>query len=101
MTFRIGQKVVCISDEWRNPQYELPVAMPMKHGVYTIRAMGLGTCGDNGEEQIGLLFQEFIYPIASCGFEPSFSSRCFRPIVERKTDISIFQKMLESKKVEA
>lgn len=31
------------------------------------------------------------------GYEPGFDARAFRPLVERKTDISIFTKMLDSK----
>lgn len=37
------------------------------------------------------------------GWEPGFASKCFSPIVERKTDISIFTKMLtpQSHKIDA
>lgn len=35
-----------------------------------------------------------------CGIEPGFNAQHFRPVVERKTDISIFTAMLNPSKVE-
>lgn len=100
MTFRVGQKVVCIEDNFQNPSYGVPQTLPKKGDVYTIRCVEIGTCGDYGEEQLGLRFCELIFPPTSCGHEFSFAARCFRPIVERKTSIEIFQRMLKPSKVE-
>lgn len=94
MSFHVGQKVVCIDGDFKNPHYEPPGAMPDKGGIYTIRSMEMATCGYSGAIQLGLRFYEFVYPPVACGHEPCFAARCFRPLIERKTDIAIFQRML-------
>jgi hypothetical protein len=63
--------------------------------------MAMGTCGVDGEEQLGLKFYELVYPLLPGGFEYSFVSTSFRPVVDRKTDISIFKKMLAPKREDA
>jgi hypothetical protein len=93
MAFRVGQKVVCVD------------ASPAEHGfvcfkwivrgrVYTVRSL---TPYD------GLLLEEVIdhtRPHLN-GRERGFKSQRFRPIVERKTDISIFKAMLNPQGVDA
>jgi hypothetical protein len=38
------------------------------------------------------------FHLSTNGYEPGFNAECFSPIVERKTDISIFTKMLNPSK---
>jgi len=81
MAFHIGQKVVCISDKWRNPHtHECPV----KGRVYTIRAIG----GPDLEGQTGVIVEEIRNPPESWRLlgEVGFRAVFFRPLVERKTD---------------
>ncbi len=101
MAFRVGQKVVCIKANFYNPQYKLPHNLPKVGDIYTIRNMDIGTCGDDGVPQVALMFHELVYPVLKCGFEFSFSASSFRPLVDRKTDISIFTRMLKRGKADA
>jgi hypothetical protein len=47
------------------------------------------------EHGLGLLLAE----MNENGFEPSFDHESSRPLIERKTDISIFQAMLKTKEL--
>ena len=91
MTFRVGQKVVCIDNSmapglqrWHGQTY------PEIGPVYTVRAIVLSSSGYEC-----LLLAEIVNPIPD-GYrgEGGFEAVRFRPIVERKTDISIFTDML-------
>lgn len=90
MTFRVGQKVVCIHT-FPQAEWTPEIAFPNKDAVYTIRAIIAYPAGE------GALLREIKNPQVDtfAGFvEPAFTVRAFRPLVERKTDISIFKKML-------
>jgi len=106
MDFYVGQPVVCVGgslarlpaskrqfwSEWRRAWR---VASPAKGSVYTVRETGVRK---NGRQRIRLV--EVINPI--CEFtdappqEPWYLSEDFRPVVERKTDISVFTELLNS-----
>ena len=88
MSFRIGQKVVCINAEnfcggtW-TPGYEL-----IKGEIYTITHLGLLI----GSGRPGCNIAELPpHPRHEC----RFGIFRFRPLVDRKTDISIFTRMLD------
>lgn len=97
MTFHIGQKVVCINDEWYHPPSPFAISKPRLGVVYRIRAIEHCLIAD----ATYLLLDEVINPIVP-GFrnEPDFLATCFRPIVEKKTDISVFTAMLNQKQRE-
>lgn len=84
--FRVGQKVVCV-DASGSPN--------LKGGsVYTVSALDLSpgiSLFDGAVAQVGVLLIE-----AKPTFAKSFDARRFRPVVERKTDISIFKDMLNT-----
>jgi hypothetical protein len=91
MNFRIGQKVVCIEEpQWPAFSYsDFPYTeFPRMGGMYTIRWIGPGK-----DETPCVLLREITNPDRGSG-EPTFYARRFRPAVERRTDISIFTKML-------
>lgn len=92
MTFRIGQKVTPIAKEapWINPFGRQPFfAHPEFGSVCTIQSM----CVSKSWAGCSMLsFAEF---------EGKYDAAEFRPIVERKTDISIFTRMLDQAKVHA
>jgi hypothetical protein len=94
MNFRIGQKVVCIDDKPSIVQGSLGL---LKAGqVYTIRWLGDYMCPGTNEIQPHIRVEEIHRP---CGddtenIDTPYKARRFRPIVERKTNISIFKKML-------
>ena len=87
MTFRVGQKVVCV-----NPCNDL-----VRGRVYTI--LKTGVCFHDGKNRSIVLVDQTRFGAPS-GRLPFFAER-FRPVVERKTDISIFTQMLKPSKVRA
>lgn len=90
--FRVGQKVVCV--DARIPRY--PGVIPVAKGaIYTIR--------DSGPEPMAqgewwVLLNEITNISAEGLGELGYTAARFRPIVERKTDISIFTRMLTGQK---
>jgi hypothetical protein len=102
MAFGIGQKVVCIAEISGDHGFN-DEARPVKGVVYTIRDFEYGYT-DETIDMLFLLFEEIVNrPRAyEAGFlEASFWSAWFRPLVETKTDIAIFEKMLKPAKVNA
>lgn len=89
MTFHVGQKVVCV--ESFCGQGEGVRRWPdhvTKDGVYTVRQFFVLY------DQLACLYlDEFVAPIAF-GREVPFEAKYFRPVIERKTDISIFTALL-------
>jgi hypothetical protein len=85
VTFRVGQKVVCVDD--RSSYCNASRSCPLKKmTVYEI--VDICKTPDGASH------------LKVPGLEPYFSSRRFRPLVERKTDISIFTAMLNPSKQE-
>lgn len=86
MAFRVGQKVVCVDD--KHPAN--PDPMPIAGKVYTIRGFSRADFGEDG-----LLLEEVATgALHSNGNERGYMIRRFRPIVERKTDISCLKALL-------
>lgn len=99
MTFRVGMKVVCILNKPWRPQQGL-INMPFYKGIYTVAEIR------TRKDAVGLLFYELKNPVVEFDDtgnigEPAFSAEYFRPIVERKTSIEVFQRMLNPSEVEA
>jgi hypothetical protein len=107
--FHVGQKVVCVDDRCHG-RYLPPgfSSVPNLHGltagrVYTVRRVGYIA----GSDVFSIWLQEIIRPtkliFGITHDELPFAAARFRPLVERKTDISIFTAMLNSsrKKVPA
>lgn len=95
MTFRVGQKVVRIGDgSFRaNPKAAAAgYSAPVIGDVVTIRAINAW------RDKTILTFEEHdnrhLLKVGCYPFEPGFCSTAFRPIVERKTDISVFTEIL-------
>ena len=87
--FKVGQKVVCIDDDW-GPAPEVH-HWPKKDDVYTVRTIGVQ--GSNGKVFIRL--REVVNPKSDKHHEAEFWAGCFRPVIERKTDISVFRRLLQ------
>jgi hypothetical protein len=91
--FYIGQKVVCV----RTAGWEkyIDITLPKEDAVYTIR--GIDVNRTDNDDPVGLWLEEIVNPprMYTAGFqEASFGHWRFRPIVQRKTDISIFTELL-------
>ncbi len=87
MAFRVGQKVVCVNDK-PSRFTGLPTNV-REGGVYTVTKTFLHPRGIPC-----VLLSEIEVPIHHLGYDASR----FRPVVERKTDISIFTAMLNPSK---
>lgn len=103
MTFRVGQRVVCISDGTTAMRKFPGSQYPLKNNVYTIATINdwpsgtlLTFCEMDNRNFIGKTVNGVF-----CTIEPGFGARHFRPLTERKTDISVFTKMLTPQGVEA
>ena len=104
MVFRIGQKVVCIRDDWRihlsgfariKAFFRRQDADPVKGQIYRIREIVIM----NGEPW--LRFMELRNQEQLGFIEPLYLGRRFRPLISQETNISIFQAMLKSVKEDA
>ena len=96
MNFRVGQRVVCVDPTWgcSGPlQASNCPNLPTKGTVYTVR----GLISHN--ENLFLLLAEITNPSVRDLFnritEAVFEAHKYRPVVERKTDISVFRRLLD------
>lgn len=85
MTFRVGQKVVCVDNKPHKGCAFLG-DRPVEGEIYTVRKTGLTSWIDG---RPGILVAEIRNLHDAC-----FWADRFRPVVEKKTDISIFEAML-------
>lgn len=85
--WRIKQRVVCIDDQYCDGSGRIEELR--LNAVYTIRAIR------RRSEMVLFLFEEFkqFNPIAGC--EVWNAAWRFRPLVETKTDISVFERMCD------
>ncbi len=93
--FRVGQRVVCVRDAKDIIDHDPREAGPQKDSIYTVREVLLE---DDG---FYLLFDEIRnqprYYADGYG-EVCWHHEGFRPVVDRKTDISIFKALLTPSK---
>lgn len=68
--------------------------VPKVGEIYTIRELV-----DGGEFGIHIRLNEIVNPVTSNGKEPSWHVEMFRPVIQRKTDISIFKALLNPSKI--
>lgn len=88
MTFRIGQKVVCIDDGSR-AGHIWGGDLLYRNKIYTVT--GFWRC----EDGLGLILREAKNHEE---FGQSYDARRFRPAVDRPTDISVFTEILRTTK---
>lgn len=91
MTFYVGQKVVCVDDE---PSLRRDKKWLNAGKVYSVRAVEMFDHPIQGR-YLGLHLFEVPRPQAPFGFVVPWDSRRFRPAVQPKTDISIFERILD------
>lgn len=96
MTFRVGQKVVAVKADLPKNANVVKGSGKLTIGtVYTVREIDDKYIQWYGEP--GIRVEEFIVAPVLTGagwVEPCSLASWFRPAVERKTDISIFTRML-------
>ena len=94
--FKVDQKVVCIDDDWGPlPEHHRGQVhhWPKKDIVYTVRTILV----QPSNSKIFIRLRELVNPETDKEREVEFWAECFRPVVERKTDISVFRKLLQPK----
>lgn len=99
MTFFVGQKVVCIWNEFTHPLAHLVKTFPRKGEIYHVRGFAPIVSPLANERYEYLWLVEVVNGLVE-GHEPSFAHIAFRPVVEKKTDISIFTALLNTKQRE-
>lgn len=103
MPFQEGQRVVCVNDDWRvdHPRRQVWLDrmphLPKRGRFYTIRRCEAARGADY---LFGVLLVELVNPSAIWPGLPNaregwFRSERFRPVVPRKTDISIFERIAQ------
>lgn len=101
--YSIGQKVVCIKDDWSDRDLKWIACIkqfPKVNHIYSIRDIL------KSDDEIGFILHEIINPVRVFGTplgyygEPAFNSIHFRPLIndQLKTSISMFDKFLGNKK---
>ena len=102
MIFSVGQKVVCINDEWLDPSWVAVPNRPVAGLIYTVRGHDYWDLPDlfvNDRIFLVEITNPLVDWIECEQREGSFPTWRFRPVVERKTDISIFTQMLRTEPV--
>lgn len=101
MSFHVGQKVVCVRDGWAFPGCRLPPPNLPKCGeTYVIRSAEPAALYPGQALRLHWLINPPIILPSGVQYEPAFcvigcdGVMNFRPVIERKTDISIFTKSL-------
>lgn len=99
MAFRVGQKVVCVS-VGQNVPGRNTVAKYLKQGaIYTIRELCDFPYEPDRDLGPGVRLEEvYRSPIDGEWEDYPFSIYRFRPLTEKKTDISVFTAMLNTSK---
>jgi hypothetical protein len=89
-TFTVGQKVVCIRDEWEQPEYE--EKQPIAGKTYTIRALIAYN------DEVFLKFEEIVNPVFAWESgdhdEAAFEAVHFRPLQELKKPAFDFEALV-------
>lgn len=113
MTFHVGQKVVCVDDNF--PNNAMPTMavrrpnLPRAGAIYTVRRVFIETFERGRKRELALHLYEIVNPEASWKGEDGvseigFVATRFRPLIERKTEtgMSILRKIADdaSKKLE-
>lgn len=88
MAFRVGQKVVCVDGSPPACGHGPGV---VKGRIYTVSAIGESSFGSPN-------FIDVEEVRGNCPWAQNFRASRFRPVAERKTDISIFTTMLNPSK---
>ncbi len=98
MTFRIGQRVCCIARFGRRSYVVagVGITLPEVGKVYTVRGFS--------PLRSGIMLAEIVNPCLSSllgPVEPAFVISCFRPLVDRKFDLSVFTRLLDTERAPA
>ena len=88
--FSVGQKIVLVDDQWPETVKQLYLALPVKDGVYVVRAVRVGVKADELIMDMrrvlepSLLLLGLINPCNKLGVEAGFAAHRFRALDELK-----------------
>jgi hypothetical protein len=88
--FEVGQKVVLVDDAWPETVKQLYLALPVKDGVYVVRAVRIGVKADELIMDLrrvlepSLLLVGLYNPTNNLGVEAGFAASRFRALDELK-----------------
>jgi hypothetical protein len=88
--FNVGQKVVLVDDAWPETVKQLYLALPVKDGVYVVRAVRVGVKADELIMDLrrvlepSLLLVGLYNPTNNLGVEAGFAASRFRALDELK-----------------
>ena len=89
--FSVGQKVVCVDDQWPESVKEIYLSLPVKDSVYVVRAVRVGVKADELIMDMrrvleqSLLLVGLYNPVNKLGVEAGFAASRFRALDELKT----------------
>jgi hypothetical protein len=92
--FQMGQRVIYIKPDGADDDDAAADLLLVDGEIYTIREIDLRCLEEHGVATIRLY--ERIGGFSPSGWEIGYQPCCFWPLIERKTDISIFTAMLYS-----
>lgn len=103
--FSVGMKVVCVDDSDRDesvPGWTLRGGMDglRKGAIYTIRSVFISPAWRSPVVRLEEIQRLPLSHYNGVAFESGYDPDRFRPVVTRKTDISIFTDMLTTTRVE-
>lgn len=95
--FRVGQKVICVNDEFLHRSWDYVDIKPRRGEVYTIHSIVKGWFL-NHPNVLAFYLEEIInkpvkWAIKDISEAPFWSER-FRPVIERETDIGFAHEIL-------
>lgn len=100
----VGQKVVCIATgDWKKVlSYDPACSVPKRGNIYTIREIYLDPySGSTGIRLVEIVNALGLYLGTDRLIERGWCLHEFKPLEEKKTNISIFTRMLTGNKVHA
>jgi hypothetical protein len=81
--FEIGQRVICVNDEFHPSAFALYSELPKKNSIYTVRDIVMGVnLEDLVQGEPALYLQELVNPPSRFGLERGFRCDRFAPLIE-------------------
>jgi hypothetical protein len=90
--FKVGQKVVCVDDQWSETVKQLYLQLPVKDSIYVVRATRVGVRADELIMDMRRVLEQSILlvglynPANNLGVEAGFAASRFRSLDELKSE---------------
>jgi hypothetical protein len=93
--FSVGQKVVCVDDQWSDTVKQLYLQLPVKDSIYVVRAARVGVRADELIMDMRRVLEQSILltglynPTNKLGVEAGFAASRFRSLDELKNQNAV------------